>query len=283
MTKLYTYWQALYMSFYSRSLYLDVGRGWQGMGIRYTAIVAALCSVLLVGNWMWQINQITLIPEAQDMRAEPEGKTPSDLNSILIHLVEQVPVITIKNGEASIAQEQPYTIYEPDNTKPFAVIDTKNQGVSLHNTEAMVLLTKDTLSYRSGLNEVQSYSIVSLSQGDRVIDSQMVADWVMQGKQIIFWGLPLVVFPLLALAWFAYMMIRGLIFGVLGMVLGNVLKVEDFTYNDYLRLSLVASTPIAAIYVLSFLFPAFGNMGYVSTIIFAIGVLYLFFAVRANR
>ena len=34
----YRYWDALYMSFYSRRLYVDVGKRWRGLGITLSSI-----------------------------------------------------------------------------------------------------------------------------------------------------------------------------------------------------------------------------------------------------
>ncbi|HEL8434089.1 TPA: hypothetical protein U0D75_002421, partial [Legionella pneumophila] len=42
---IYSYWQALYMSFYSKRLFVDVGKRWRGIGLIYLLLVVAICSI----------------------------------------------------------------------------------------------------------------------------------------------------------------------------------------------------------------------------------------------
>lgn len=280
MTKLYSYWQALYMSLYSRDMYLDVGRGWSGTGFRYVALVSALCAAVLVAHWMSIVNSVDL---SQPPQVSPAEEEEMDLNTIFVKLIAQVPVITITEGKISTRVEEPYMIYYPENNVPFAIIDTKGTYTSLDDTEAMVLLMEEQLIYRTADDEVEIYTVAELSQGDRIIDSYVLMEWVKQGRTLLLWIMPLVVLPVLAMLAFVYLTVRGLIFGLLGMLIGNALKVDELEYVDYVRLAMVASTPVALAYLLLFLFPPLGALRFLNAIIFVIGVWYIYFAAKANR
>lgn len=282
MTPLYTIWQALYMSLYSKALYLDIGRGWRGAGFRYLLLLTALCMTALTGLWMVKISRINLdVAPSLDIPSDQENS--NDLSSILVHLIAQVPVITIKQGEASITQDEPYTIYYPEDNAPFAVIDTKDTHASLENTTAIILLTKDKLIYKAASNEMQSYMLKDLSQDDRVVDAYTVKEWVKHAKHIVLWLLPLVVLPLFTLIGFVYLALRSLMFGAFAMVLGMTMKVEDLKYIDYLRLSCVASTPVVVLYLLVSYFPPLGMIPFLSAVTFLLGVVYIYIAVKASR
>src|SRR5476651_2545843 len=41
----YGYWKALYMSFYSRRLYVDIGKRWHGFGLVYLLLAIAVLSL----------------------------------------------------------------------------------------------------------------------------------------------------------------------------------------------------------------------------------------------
>lgn len=282
MTPLYSYWHSLYMSLYSRAFYLDVGRGQQGAGFGYVAVVSAFCAALLVGYWTFTISKIDLVPHIPALPGEQEPK--KDLNEVLIRIIAQVPTIIIKEGKASITEDQPYTIYYPDGEyTPFALIDTRETPISLDETKAVILLTQNRLIYRTSPDAVQSYDIATLSKGDRVITSDTLTTWIREGRKTLLWIMPLLVFPMLSVFGFIYMAVRSLIFGLLGMVIGNVLKVEGLEYIDYVRLAAAASMPVALAYMLIFFYPPLGALIPLNAVIFAIGLGYVYVAVKANR
>lgn len=280
MTPLYPYWQALYMSLYSKALYLDVGRGRRGLGLGYLTLLSALLSAIVIGYiMMLAANFHVQLPPA--VQTEQEGKP--DINQIISQAIAQVPVITIKDGNASITEPQPYTIVNPDNKKPIAIIDTTGTYTSLDNTEAVILLTQTKLIYRKNRHSMESYFLKELSKGDRVVDATTVAGWAMYFKKIVLWTLALFIFPLVTLISFIYLAIRACIFGGIGMIIGSTLSINDLYYKDYVRLAAVASTPIAFLHFLLMMLSVGGSSLTLSVLIFALGVGYMYVAVKANR
>jgi hypothetical protein len=128
---------ALFMSFYSRELYRDIGRNWGGIGLLY------LFTLLLVA----------LIPNVVKVQLDFTDWLDRDANDV----VGKIPRITITNGEVSTDVETPYYIANPNPSKRIqmdlnidyiAVIDVTGKYKSLEEVNAFILLTKKTISAR---------------------------------------------------------------------------------------------------------------------------------------
>ena len=68
----YSYWSALWKSFYSRRLYVDVGKRWSGFGILYLLLVIALLSLPFYLRVLQSVNQ-----SFQEQIIEPSVKIPA--------------------------------------------------------------------------------------------------------------------------------------------------------------------------------------------------------------
>lgn len=279
--QIYSYGQALYMSLYSKALYLDVGRGRRGFGFGYLALLAVLCAAMLVGYWTFIVSGIHITLEPSNYSLEQQEKP--NVNQVLSQLIAQVPTITIKNGEASITEAEPYTIYLPENKRPFAIIDSMGSYVSLDKTDASILLTKTQLFYRKDKHHIESYYLNELTKDDWVIDANTIVEWARYLKKTLLWMLPLVVFPLFIAISFLYIALRSLIFGGIGMVIGNVMDINDLKFKDYFRIAAFASTPIIVINLVLLVLPVFQASLVLDVLIFAVGIAYVYFAVKVNR
>ncbi len=96
------------MSFYSKSLYRDVGQRWRGCGFFYVFLLLLVCWLPLT----YQFSQ-----------------TMYDLEEKLVPVIaNEVPQnITFKDGELSINEKMPYVIKDPDSGDPIIVVDTSGQ------------------------------------------------------------------------------------------------------------------------------------------------------------
>ena len=86
----FPWWQALWLSFFSRTLYQSVARRWQGIGSLYLLIVSAL----------------VVLPITMQIR---EGYTSFIEEELPLYL-DDLPELTIENGQASTPEERPYII-----------------------------------------------------------------------------------------------------------------------------------------------------------------------------
>jgi Protein of unknown function (DUF1189) len=104
-------WQALFLSFWSPQLYRDVAKYWQGTGYTYLFLVLCATSILYCVKMQILANNI--------------------FDAMVLRVLLQVPDITCTNGEISIGQSSPYTIYAPGPVRrPFIVFDMSDKDFS---------------------------------------------------------------------------------------------------------------------------------------------------------
>jgi hypothetical protein len=101
--KRFTYFDALWQSFFSRSLYIDVAKRWGGVGFLY------LLFIVIIG----------LLPSTAKLQIGLQQIRGDEAEGIL----RQIPEITITDGVASTNVETPQFIKDPHNGKVLAIID----------------------------------------------------------------------------------------------------------------------------------------------------------------
>ena len=83
-------WQALYLSFYSSALYIDVAKRWRGLGLIY------LLLMVMLTTFVYSIKNII------DYNAKFEEQ--------FILVLRELPKITVTEGRVSIDEPMPYSI-----------------------------------------------------------------------------------------------------------------------------------------------------------------------------
>lgn len=252
-TGIYTTFQALHRSFYSRELYQDVARNWKGFGFLYLLLILVIFWIPEITNMHHTIS---------DFIADEGPK-----------YVEQVPVITIAKGEVSIKEEMPYTIYDRKNNTPFAIIDTTGKTTSLEKSPANILLTKNALIIRKDEKETRSLSLADVA--DATITRKLIYDWLEIFNNLII----AVLFPVMLLMSFGFHVIQVVLLAFLGGNFAKYLNV-NIDFRALMRLSAVAFTPpilLEAVHaVLKIDYP------YSSLISFLLAAGYLYYAVASN-
>ena len=126
-------------SFFSRRLYRDVCFEWRGVAFGYLLVLLAVCWVAPMLKLHMQFGEFV------DNDAPP--------------FLSQVPVITITDGRASIAEPQPYEIVDPDSGRPLVVIDTTGQVTSFKDTEAVALLSATQVMVKNSDIETRTFDL----------------------------------------------------------------------------------------------------------------------------
>lgn len=251
--KRYSFFHALFMSFFSKSLYKDVGRNWRGTGLLYLFM-------LLVIVWI-----PTMIKMQIGFSRFVDWEAPA--------ITQQIPRITIKNGEASTDVETPYFIKDQQGN-PIAIIDMTADYQNLDDTPATVLLTKKKVFVRSERRgETRSYDLASV--GSFEMDRARVEGWLQTAKRFL---VP-VLFPIVLIATFIFRAIQILIYAGIGLLFARMLD-TSLSYKTLMRLAAVALTPVLLLNLLleflPFSIPIWWLFGTV------IGLAYLFLAVKSN-
>ncbi len=243
--------RAFVLSFYSKDLYRDVARKWKGPGLVYLALLLAVC-------WAAQMFKV----QAGLTRfAKEEGET----------IVNQIPGITISQGQVSTDVTTPYFIKDRNGTD-LAIIDLTGQYTSLENTTAKALLTRDHLVINNR-GRKQSYDLKNIKSFH--LDRARVQGWLGLART---W-LVIILFPIFLVFSFIYRAIQALVYALFGMVFAKMMKVS-LDYSTLVRLAIVAVTPaiiVETLFSLGGLHVPLWNF-----ICFLIAMGYLVFGIKAN-
>lgn len=162
------------------------------------------------------------------------------LSDFIVHeapaLIEQVPTITIENGEVHIDEPQPYYIKVPDGNDTLAIIDTTGEIQSLQDTEAFALLTKTQLIHRQNKLEYRTYDLSQVKEF--VLDKEQIMGWLNIIKKLLIPAL----FPCILLGSYIFRIIQALIYAAIGVIFATLCKTK-LSYSTLLRLAVVAVTP----------------------------------------
>jgi len=238
------------LSFFSKELYIDVGQNWKGVNFSYLLLLLAIC-------WI-----PTMIKVHIDFSNVINNEAPA--------IVNQVPEITITDGQVSIKETQPYYIKDPDSNEPLAIIDTTGQIESLEDANAFCLLTKTKIMWQKSEVETQIFDLSKIEHF--VLDSERITSWLQIGRKF----LAVVIYPFALLGSYVYRIVQALIYAAIGLLFASFCK-TTLSYAALIRLAVVAVTPCIIVGTIlgltdasmpAFLYPV-------------AALVYLFFAVKS--
>jgi len=234
------YFQALYRSFYSSRLYLDVAKRWRGFGIVYLLLVIALFVIpfslrLLVGFVDYFNNQI-------------------------IQPIRSLPDIYIQNGKVVFDKPMPYLI-KNNQGEVVSIIDTNAKTTEIDKIwpHWMIFITQDTLSLRVPDVNLPWLKTLNPITGEPDTFRQKIfpgtnevfsaKNWVQSGgiHSVKYFG-AFMVYPM-AVSMFASMILLGLpVLALMGQLFSRVLFSWPLRFTQACRLMAVASTPALLIF-----------------------------------
>lgn len=213
----YSIFHPLFMSFFSKDFYQDVGKNWKGFSFVYLLFILFLC---------WLPSVVAVQHKISD----------SFMKSAREFLV-QVPRITISHGEVSIDQEEPYFIRDPENGDIFAIIDTTGQFTSLNGVAANALITKKKAIIRKSKRETRTFDLSDIESF--TLDQNFINKWL----RIFEKWFAIIFLPFAVFASFIYRTIQVLIYAVIGVLFNKVAK-ADLNYQALISLSIMSITPV---------------------------------------
>jgi len=248
----FTWWQAVWLSFFSRQLYQSIARQWRGAGSLYLLILSAL----------------VVMPVTLQIRDSYLSFIEQDLPLYL----DEMPELTIKDGAASTPEERPYIINEQGTSDPFIVVDTTGEYTDLDQTSAPVLITADRLYIRKSDVETRSFDFSTFT--DMTIDRSLIERFLTTTAKFV---LPFTYLILVAFAW-SWRITQAMLYALLA---GWLAKKRGLTmrYSAFVRISAVALTPSMIIDML------LGSLGlplpFGSVLFVILEVMYLRFAIQS--
>jgi len=204
------------LSFFSKKLYIDVGQNWKGANFLYLLLLLAICLIPTMINLHRGISNFV------------NNEAPA--------IVNQVPEITITDGQVSIKETQPYYIKDPDSNEPLAIIDTTGQIESLEDTDAFCLLTGNKVITKKSEFENRTYDLSNVKAF--IVDSERITGWLQIGRKF----LAVVIYPFVLLGYYMYRIVQALIYAAIGLLFASFCK-TTLSYAALIRLAVVAVTP----------------------------------------
>ncbi|HVQ37851.1 MAG TPA: DUF1189 domain-containing protein [Pyrinomonadaceae bacterium] len=251
--KRYSIFHPLVLSFFSKSLYKDVGKNWRGTGLLYLFLLLALV-------WI-----PTVIKGQLGISAWVNGESKE--------ITKQIPAITISKGQVSTDVPTPHIIKDPKTAEDIAIIDTSGTYQNLDSSDAKLLLTKSKLIVRRRATDSQTYDLSGVQSFS--LDQAKVDGWLATTKT---WFTP-IVYPLALISSFIFRAIQILIYALVGLGFARMLK-TNLDFKALMRLSAIAITPVLLLNLLFEFVPGRIPGWFILGIIVALG--YLFFGVKAN-
>lgn len=244
---------ALYMSFYSSSLYRDVRANWRGIAFLHLFLLLAICWIPIMFKLQSRLNHF--------------------INNEAPKIIRQIPEITITDGIVSTREKKPYYIKDADTGETLLLIDTTGEITSIEDYDAVMLLTKTQLIVKRNAIETRSFDLSQVKSFS--IDQLTLFRW----SEAIQQWLILLLYPFALFFSYFYRLAQALLYAAIGMLLAKIFHAQ-LRYQELLSLSLIALTPVIIVNT------AYNYMDirvpFWWLLSFTVAMGYLAFAVKAN-
>lgn len=235
--------QALYLSFFSPQLYVDVGKRWKGTAILYLFFAIIIFASPLSVRIVVDINQF--------------------FNTQILNPLKKLPPIIIQNGLVNFDKPMPYMI-KNDQGAVVTIVDTTGTitGKSQEYPLLTTLITKNKLYYwppspswyflqnvpakESAQPFVQEFP----SQVNEVFDG---GRWVASsGIENVKHLALAIVYPMIIMMLFVLALIFFLVFAAIAQLAAGLFYQVPLTFKQSMRLLVVSSTPAIAVMFIGF-------------------------------
>lgn len=248
----YNYWKALYMSFYSKRLYVDVGKRWRGIGVLYLLLSIAVFSIPFAIKVSINLNR--------------------SFNEQIIEPLMLLPTIYVQNGKVSFDKPMPYLIKNKKN-QVVLVVDTtdKVDKFGPEYPELTILINKEKIYIKIPTPQLLSESTPSPNLGVPLSQSfNKKSNFAFNGKKIVeensMFGLKYaslgLVYPVIAVMFYSMFIVIFLVFAFLGQVFSRIFFSFQISFMQSSRLFMVATTPLLLVLMIvltvNAIFPGFG-------------------------
>lgn len=210
----------LFMAFFSRSLYQDVGRNWKGTGFLFLFSIIALCSIPFVLLVQSELSAL--------------------LNEEAPRIVPQMPAVRIIKGKVSIDRTEPYCVKDDKSGDPLIIFDTTGQIRTLTGSKAAVLVLSSSLVVRNNTGETRTIDLSGID--GFALDRRLLYEWIdeLEGS------LAFILYPFAVLIFFLFSLIEVVIFAAIALFLTRS-RGQSSDYRAYMRLAAVSLTPVMVI------------------------------------
>ena len=261
------YWQALYLSFFSGRLYVDVAKRWKGLGIGYLFLLICIAAIPFSMRLAYNFN---LFYEQQ-----------------IIAPLKEIPQLYLQNGVVSLDKPMPYRIKNKAG-KVVLIIDTTGQVnfIDASNPDLTMLITRDQFLYRlpvpqffTGEKSTPEANDVFTQPFDKTMNQVFNGEeWVQSaGLRRVEWISDLMFLPMVVAAFYALYVCFFLVCTFMAQLGAKLFIKKSLSYKEACRLFIVSATP-SVVLLFASLTANFAT-SYAGLVILALIVFYFSFAV----
>ncbi len=257
----YSVIHSLWMAFFSKKFYRDVGQNWKGMGFLYLFMLLAIVWVPLMMDSYNQTNYM--------------------IEKVMPQIVEQMPAITIKNGLLSVDAPMPLIVkYDKNPNLNIMVVDTSGRYNTLTQAKTDLLVTQKVL-YVKDRDSGEVYK-VTYAEHDELrnlhLTAQMIIDYVDQHKGTLLVGIFIALYFVCLIGSFVYRILQALLYAVIANIFVKR-KTGRQDFDFVLRITSIALTPAI---ILSTVAEIVGfNVPLLAYL--AISIFYIYYGIHANK
>lgn len=248
----YSYWSALYHSFYSRQLYVDVGKRWKGLGLLYFVLVIAILCTPFALRVAFVFKQ--------------------DFTQQIVEPLKQLPIFYVQNGVISIDQPTPYLIKNAKG-QVVLIVDTEDKINQFDERypDLVLLINKNSVAFRVPTLQLFHQSVPTRNTEQPLIQTLgKEVNTVFNGTQFIesahieamIVAMQVLLYPLICVVFCSIFFVMFPVIALLGQVFANVFFSFQIGYKQACRLLIVSSTPMVfALLMFLFVDKVFMGMG----------------------
>jgi hypothetical protein len=232
---IYKVWQGIYLSFFSKRFYIDVLKRWKGLSWLYIVLALSILCFPLYVKLAYQCHHY--------------------INRDVFQVLEQIPIIPIKEGKAFYDKPMPYAVKNRDGLV-LGWVDTNKKmkeaylwmkpPVFIYLCEDGILVNPSSnllpFGYKPrgvNLSKLNGYSFDKYMHGE--FDAKQIIQSLHPNR--ILYGFILALYPLLISMFFVIFSVFFMLMGFMGKLMAQVILKTPLKYVQSCRLFALCSTP----------------------------------------
>lgn len=272
--RIYSYWQALYLAFFSSRLYVDVGKRWRGFGLSYLLLVISLAAIPL------GLKSIRMFDEYYTQQ--------------LIEPIKKIPTFEVVRGRLVFPFFMPYFVKNQQNEEVIIIDDKPNlTEINYIYPHWMMFITTDRLYIRLPHLSFIPHEIMPTwsNYNSNNVSMQMFTHiphavfnseaWTEHTNMALTKRYMLIsIYPTLIFLLFGFFSILLWLMTVLGKAFTTTLFKFKIGFKRAFRLMVVSSSSVIGLFIMSLSLGRFPLEGLYLLIVI---VMYFFFAVLSLK
>lgn len=241
----------IFLSFFSKAFYREVGQVWKGMGMSYLLLITLILSLPFM-----QVSYFMALKLTNNLQT----------------LTAQFPVVTIQEGQVSINQPSPQLVIDPVTQKSIGIFDTNSTEEVTHDKNILFVINKNKVIIN--LPNMTTPKVYDLTNAKNFIYDKTAMTMIMNKIKIA------LVILFCMTAFLFYFIPSTFVVFFYAAVMKGIARIH-LPYKMLCRLTAVALTP--TLFLAAILHLLDKTLPYQIIVYVLLSLGYLFFAIEVNK